>query len=189
VVRQYQRSQHPARFQNAPGRRNSGLSRARTSSPGATTWPARELGGATVRHRLAALSSLFEYLCDKNAVTHNPVKGVKRLRVESGEGKTPAIGDHQARDLLAAPAEDRDQGHLAVDQGFRGRAWTICLSSIRSPAAIRAELAIFALIVDAKDEVAVGFSEHYGFRRFASRPGTLFLPIAEAARRIAASRL
>ncbi len=60
----------------------------------------RELGGATVRHRLAALSSLFEYLCEKNAVTHNPVKGVKRPRSESGEGKTPAIGDHQARDLL-----------------------------------------------------------------------------------------
>ena len=66
----------------------------------------RGLGGATLRHRLAALSSLFEYLCDKNAVTHNPVKGVKRPRSESGEGKTPAIGDHQARDLLAAPAED-----------------------------------------------------------------------------------
>jgi site-specific recombinase XerD len=67
----------------------------------------RALGGATVRHRLAALSSLFEYLCDKNAVTHNPVKGVKRPRSEGGEGKTPAIGDNQARDLLAAPAEDR----------------------------------------------------------------------------------
>src|SRR5689334_20505520 len=66
----------------------------------------RELGGSTVRHRLAALSSLFEYLCEKNAVTHNPVKGVKRPRSESGEGKTPALGDHQARELLAAPCED-----------------------------------------------------------------------------------
>jgi integrase/recombinase XerD len=66
----------------------------------------RELGGATVRHRLAALSSLFEYLCEKNAVTHNPVKGVKRPRSESGEGKTPALGDHQARELLAAPGGD-----------------------------------------------------------------------------------
>jgi site-specific recombinase XerC len=36
------------------------------------------------------LSSLFEYLCEKNAVTHNPVKGVKRPKAESGEGKTPA---------------------------------------------------------------------------------------------------
>src|SRR5216683_655397 len=66
----------------------------------------RDLGGATVRHRLAALSSLFEYLCEKNAVSHNPVKGVKRPKVESGEGKTPAIGDHQARELLAAPGEE-----------------------------------------------------------------------------------
>jgi integrase/recombinase XerD len=66
----------------------------------------RELGGATIRHRLAALSSLFEYLCEQNAVTHNPVKGVKRPRAESGEGKTPALGDHQARELLAAPDEE-----------------------------------------------------------------------------------
>jgi integrase len=51
----------------------------------------RQLGGATLRHRLAALSSLFEYLCEKNAVSHNPVKGVKRPKVESGEGKTPAL--------------------------------------------------------------------------------------------------
>ena len=43
----------------------------------------RELGGATIRRKLAALSSLFEYLCEKNAVTHNPVKGVKRPKVES----------------------------------------------------------------------------------------------------------
>lgn len=63
----------------------------------------RGLSGMTLRHRLAALSSLFEYLCEKNAVTHNPVKGVKRPRVESEEGKTPALGDHQARQLLDAP--------------------------------------------------------------------------------------
>jgi site-specific recombinase XerD len=61
----------------------------------------RGLDGATRRNRLAALSSLFEYLCDKNAVSHNPVKGVKRPRAETGEGKTPALGDHQARQLLA----------------------------------------------------------------------------------------
>jgi len=60
----------------------------------------RVLSGMTIRHRLAALSSLFEYLCEKNAVTHNPVKGVKRPAVESYEGKTPALGDHQARELL-----------------------------------------------------------------------------------------
>lgn len=66
----------------------------------------RGLGGATVRHRLASLASLFEHLCERNAVSHNPVKGVERPRTESGEGKTPAIGDHQARALLAAPPDD-----------------------------------------------------------------------------------
>jgi integrase/recombinase XerD len=63
----------------------------------------RALSGMTIRHRLAALSSLFEYLCENNAVSHNPVKGVKRPPVESYEGKTPALGDHQARKLLDAP--------------------------------------------------------------------------------------
>ena len=79
----------------------------------------RVLSGMTIRHRLAALSSLFEYLCEKNAVTHNPVKGVKRPPVESYDGKTPALGDHQARALLDAPDSlslkgKRDRAMLAT---------------------------------------------------------------------------
>jgi site-specific recombinase XerD len=70
----------------------------------------RGLGGGTIRHRLASLASLFEYLCDKNAVTHNPAKGVERPKTESGEGKTPAIADHQARKLLEAPQADDIRG-------------------------------------------------------------------------------
>ena len=70
----------------------------------------RALSGMTVRHRLSALASLFEYLCEKNAVTHNPVKGVKRPAVEGYEGKTPALGDHQARELLDAPDADSVKG-------------------------------------------------------------------------------
>lgn len=79
----------------------------------------RELSATTVRHRLSALASLFEYLCEKNAVTHNPVKGVKRPIPEIYEGKTPALGDHQARRLLDAPSGDtlkgkRDRAMLAT---------------------------------------------------------------------------
>ena len=66
----------------------------------------RALSGTTIRRKLAALSSLFEHLCDANAVTHNPVKGVKRPKVESYEGKTPALGDGQARALLDAPGAE-----------------------------------------------------------------------------------
>lgn len=79
----------------------------------------RDLSGTTIRNRLAALSSLFEYLCEQNAVTHNPVKGVKRPSVESYEGKSPALGDHQARALLDAPDSlslkgKRDRAILAI---------------------------------------------------------------------------
>jgi len=35
----------------------------------------------------------------------------------------------------------------------------------------------FALVVDAKDDGAVSFYEHHGFRRFASKPQSLFLPL------------
>lgn len=79
----------------------------------------RELAGATIRRKLAALSSLFEYLCEQNAVPHNPVKGVKRPKIESYEGKTPALGDHQVRKLLLAPNSEtikgkRDRAILSV---------------------------------------------------------------------------
>jgi integrase/recombinase XerD len=79
----------------------------------------RMLNGTTIRHRLSALASLFDYLCEKNAVTHNPVKGVKRPKNDSSEGRTPALGDHQARKLLEAPAGDslrtlRDKAILAT---------------------------------------------------------------------------
>jgi integrase/recombinase XerD len=79
----------------------------------------RELAGATVRRKLAALSSLFEYLSEANAVTHNPVNGVKRPSVESYEGKTPALGDAQTRHLLKLPAGEglqqlRDRALLSV---------------------------------------------------------------------------
>jgi len=82
------------------------------------------LSGTTIRHRLAALSSLFEYLCNKNAVPHNPVKGIKWPSVEGYEGKTPAIGDHEARSLLESPnnallkgkRECATLGHLALSR-------------------------------------------------------------------------
>lgn len=79
----------------------------------------RAVQGSTIRRKLAALSSLFEYLCERNAVATNPVKGVKRPKVETYEGKTPAIGDHQARRLLDAPQPEtlkgkRDRAILSV---------------------------------------------------------------------------
>jgi len=81
---------------------------------------------ATIRRKLSALSSLFDYLCDQNTITHNPVKGVKRPKQPTTEGKTPALSDDQARRLLNAPPDDtvkgkRDRAILAalLYQGLR----------------------------------------------------------------------
>ncbi len=79
----------------------------------------RGLGGATIRGKLAALSSLFQFLCNEQAVQTNPVKGVERPRTEGYQGKTPALSDAQVRQLLAAPSGDglkarRDRAILAV---------------------------------------------------------------------------
>lgn len=96
----------------------------------------RVLNGTTIRHRMAALSSLFQYMCDKNAVTHNPVKGVKRPRAETDEGKTPALADHQARKLLVAPAEKslkgiRDRAILATLLYHALRREELCKLTVR----------------------------------------------------------
>jgi integrase/recombinase XerD len=70
----------------------------------------RELSPSTIRRKLSALSSLFDYLCERNAVAGNPVDGVKRPMANSNEGTTPALSDGQARKLLEAPPEDTLKG-------------------------------------------------------------------------------
>jgi site-specific recombinase XerC len=58
----------------------------------------RDLAGATIHRKLAALVSLFDHLLECNGVAGgNPVHGVKRPQIETNEGKTPALGDHQAK--------------------------------------------------------------------------------------------
>jgi site-specific recombinase XerD len=74
---------------------------------------------SSIRRKLSALSSLFDYLCERNAVTGNPVDGVKRPMTNGNEGSTPALGIVQARKLLEAPAADtlkgvRDRAILAT---------------------------------------------------------------------------
>jgi ribosomal protein S18 acetylase RimI-like enzyme len=51
--------------------------------------------------------------------------------------------------------------------------------------AASADPAIYALIVDAKDESAVAFYQHLGFRPFTSRSMSLYLPVATALKALA----
>jgi site-specific recombinase XerD len=79
----------------------------------------QKLAPATVRRKLSALSDLYDYLCEKNAVPDNPVHGVERPKEGANQGKTPAISDAQAAALLEAPPRQtfkgkRDRAILAV---------------------------------------------------------------------------
>jgi site-specific recombinase XerD len=79
----------------------------------------RALAASSIRRKLSALSALFDYLCEHNAVAGNPVDGVKRPMANGNEGSTPALGDAQVRKLLSAPPEDtlkgvRDRAILAT---------------------------------------------------------------------------
>ncbi len=68
---------------------------------------------ATISMRLAALSSLYKFLADKNLCPINPVSGVKRPKTTSsglGSGKTPALTKEQVRVMLDTPPSDTLQG-------------------------------------------------------------------------------
>jgi GNAT superfamily N-acetyltransferase len=76
-------------------------------------------------------------------------------------------------------------GRLAVDQRFRGRGLGGALLMDSATRALRSEVAVYAMVVDAKNEDAGMFYEHHGFQRFESQPATLFLPLATAAKALA----
>lgn len=69
----------------------------------------RNLAAATIRRKLSAVASLFDHLCESNAVTHNPCDGVKRPNLGSNEGKSPSLGDDQAKLLLEVPSEKTEK--------------------------------------------------------------------------------
>jgi ribosomal protein S18 acetylase RimI-like enzyme len=75
-------------------------------------------------------------------------------------------------------------GRLAVDRSQQGRGFgeILLLDAMRRVLKASRTIAIFALIVDAKDEKAQRFYERYGFQAFASEPRRLFLPLESLAK-------
>jgi ribosomal protein S18 acetylase RimI-like enzyme len=68
-------------------------------------------------------------------------------------------------------------GRLAVDRRFQGRGLGAALLLNAAMRALRSEIAVFALVVDAKDDEAAVFYRHHGFYVFASNPLRLIAPI------------
>ena len=71
-------------------------------------------------------------------------------------------------------------GRLAVARANRGQGLGAALLADALSRSLAADIAAFAMIVDAKDATAAAFYAHHGFLPFADSPGTLFLPLATA---------
>ena len=69
-------------------------------------------------------------------------------------------------------------GRLAVDQRFYGKGLGSALLADAALRVLKGDLKAFALMVEAKDDNAVGFYRHQGFQPFVGRPRSLFLPLA-----------
>jgi GNAT superfamily N-acetyltransferase len=69
-------------------------------------------------------------------------------------------------------------GRLAVDQAYQGQGLGGALLADALDRAARAEIAAYALMVDAKDETAAAFYRHHGFIVLPDSPMSLFLPLA-----------
>jgi GNAT superfamily N-acetyltransferase len=73
-------------------------------------------------------------------------------------------------------------GRLAVDHDYRGCGLGAALLFDAIARAARADTAIFAILVSAKDDAVEAFYRHHGFQPFIQRPRDLFLPIGTALR-------
>jgi len=79
-------------------------------------------------------------------------------------------------------------GRLAVARHYQGRGLGGILLADALKRIARAELGVFAMVVDAKDEAAEHFYEHYGFTLLPSEVRRLCLPISAALQRLATRR-
>jgi ribosomal protein S18 acetylase RimI-like enzyme len=69
-------------------------------------------------------------------------------------------------------------GRLAVNQRHQGQKLGSALLWDAIQRSARSEIAVFALVVDAKDHQAKAFYLHHGFISFKSQPKHLILPLA-----------
>lgn len=69
-------------------------------------------------------------------------------------------------------------GRLAVDQSFKGQGLGSALLANALRRSATAQIAAYAMVVDAKDENAAGFYRHHGFTALTNDPLVLFIPLA-----------
>ncbi len=71
-------------------------------------------------------------------------------------------------------------GRLGVDKNYRGKRLVerLLMDALYLSLSLSSSIGLMAVVVDAKDEKAQSFYQHYGFIQFPERPERLFLPMA-----------
>lgn len=90
------------------------------------------------------------------------------------------IPDDLARKLPRYPSHPVALiGRLAVDRNHQGQGLgaALLVDALKKLSAASNPLAVFALLVKAKDEQAIAFYRHFGFSSVRSRNDLLFLPL------------
>lgn len=75
-------------------------------------------------------------------------------------------------------------GRLAVDQNYRGQGVGehMLLHALKRSNDLSSEIASYAVVVDAIDDTAIAFYQHFNFLLFPNTPNRLYLPMKQAAK-------
>ena len=126
------------------------------------------------QHRRKGITSAY-VLVDSAA----PERILGYSTLSAAEVDVARLADQDRKRLPQFPVPCFRMGRLAcrADQRGRGLGKILIGCAVDRCLKARAQVAAYALIVDAKDDVAKGFYEHFGFKPLADRNLTLYLPL------------
>jgi GNAT superfamily N-acetyltransferase len=90
------------------------------------------------------------------------------------------LSEREARKLPKYPVPAVLLARLAVSKTAQGRRFGhwLLMDALKRCALVGAQSGVYALVVDAKNDGAKRFYEHFGFREIKSAPMRLYLPLA-----------
>lgn len=128
------------------------------------------------QHRRRGITSVY-VLADSDVPTH--ILGYYTL--SAAEVDAASLNEAARKRLPRYPVPCFRMGRLACRADHRGQGIGKLLMGLAVDRCLKArmQVAAYALIVDAKDQSAKAFYEHYGFTAFSGKPLTLYLPLGK----------
>jgi len=128
------------------------------------------------QHRRRGITQIY-VLVDSDAL--NVILGYYTL--SAAQVETAQITEAERKRLPRFPVPCFRMGRLAVSKDQQGKKLGAKLIALAVDRCLHAkeEVAAYALLVDAKDENAKAFYEHYGFIACTDQPMTLYLPLGQ----------